>query len=124
VVVQIYVGRRIDRSIATRSASEIAYYTVFARPETSPLDVVRAAGSRWSIEECFESAKGEVGLNQYEVRHWTGWYRHITLATWAHAFLTVQRAAAAMPEGEKSAACGQLVALIPLTVPEGRRLLW
>jgi SRSO17 transposase len=89
----------LRRSVA--NPSEIAYYTVFARPETTPVDVVRAAGSRWSIEECFESAKGEVGLDQYEVRHWTGWYRYITLAMWAHAFLTVQRAAAAMPEGGK-----------------------
>ena len=48
---------------------------------------------RWAIEESFESGKGEVGLDQYEVRSWTGWYRHITLALWAHAFLTVQRAA-------------------------------
>lgn len=81
--------------------SEIAYYSVFARPQVSLLEIVRAAGSRWSIEECFESAKGEVGLDQYEVRSWTGWYRHITLALWAHAFLTVQRAAAEMPVGKK-----------------------
>ncbi len=45
------------------------------------------------MEECFEEAKGEVGLDQYEVRSWTGWYRHITLAMWAYALLTVLRAA-------------------------------
>lgn len=44
---------------------------------------------RWAIEECFEAAKGEVGLDQYEVRSWHGWYRHITLAMTAHAYLTV-----------------------------------
>jgi hypothetical protein len=49
------------------------------------------SATRWAIEDCFESAKGEAGLDQYEVRTWTGWYRHITLALWAHAFLTVQR---------------------------------
>jgi SRSO17 transposase len=43
------------------------------------------------IERCFQEAKGEVGLDQYEVRSWTGWYRHITLAMVAHAFLSVMR---------------------------------
>jgi SRSO17 transposase len=56
---------------------------------------VRVAGTRWAVEECFESAKGEVGLDHYEVRRWPGWYRHITLALLAHAYLTVTRAAAA-----------------------------
>ena len=55
--------------------------------------VVPVAGSRWTIERCFEEAKGEVGLDHYEVRSWTGWYRHITLAMWAYALLTVLRAA-------------------------------
>ena len=48
---------------------------------------MRVAGTRWTIEECFEEAKGEVGLDQYEVRKWDGWYRHITLAMLAHACL-------------------------------------
>jgi SRSO17 transposase len=52
------------------------------------------AGTRWTIEECFEAAKGEVGLDQYEVRSWTGWHRHITLAMLALAYLTVLRKAA------------------------------
>ena len=56
--------------------------------------LVRVAGTRWAIEESFESAKGEVGLDQYEVRRWPGWYRHITLALLAQAYLTVTRAAA------------------------------
>ena len=81
--------------------NEIAYYTVFARQNTGLGAIVQAAGSRWSIEECFESAKGEVGLDHYEVRSWKGWHRHITLALWAHAFLTVQRAASDVPRGKK-----------------------
>jgi SRSO17 transposase len=52
------------------------------------------AGTRWAIEESFQSAKGEVGLDQYQVRRYDAWYRHITLAILAHAFLTVTRAAA------------------------------
>ena len=55
-------------------------------------NVVQVAGSRWTMERCFEEAKGEVGLDHYEVRSWTGWYRHITLAMWAYALLTVLRA--------------------------------
>jgi hypothetical protein len=64
---------------------------------------------RWAIEESFETAKGEIGLDQYEVRSWQGWYRHMTLALLAHAYLTVLRArASAAPEpGEKSAASGR-----------------
>ena len=64
-------------------------------PAGTPLAaLVRVAGTRWAIEESFESAKGEVGLDHYEVRRWPGWYRHITLALLAHAYLTVTRAAA------------------------------
>ena len=61
------------------------------------------AGSRWVIEECFEEAKGEVVLDQCEVRRWDGWYRHITLAMLAHAYPTVIRHQA-MEQGEKGAA--------------------
>lgn len=71
---------------------EIAYYLVFARRGSSLQQAVEAAGSRWSIEECFETAKGEVGLDQYEVRSYRGWYRHMTLALVAHALLVVTRA--------------------------------
>ena len=52
------------------------------------------AGVRWTIESCFQSAKGEVGLDSYEVRSWPSWYRHITLSMFAHAFLTVLKASA------------------------------
>ena len=57
----------------------------------------------WFIEECFERAKGEVGLDHYEVRRWEAWHRHVTLCLLAHAFLEVTRAAAAndSAEGEK-----------------------
>jgi SRSO17 transposase len=48
----------------------------------------------WPIEEAFAQAKGEVGLDQYEVRQWTAWYRHITLCLLAHAFLVVVNATA------------------------------
>lgn len=74
----------------------LAYYLTFA-PVGTPLEtLVAVAGQRWNIEEDFEEdfeqAKGEVGLDHYEVRHWIGWYRHITLAMLALAYLTVVRA--------------------------------
>jgi SRSO17 transposase len=73
--------------------TDVTAYLVFA-PEVTPLvELVRVAGSRWAIEVCFEAAKGEVGLDQYQVRSWRGWYRHVTLALWAQALLTVIRSA-------------------------------
>ena len=71
---------------------ELTASVVFASHATSLQEVVRVAGSRWTVESGFEAAKGEVGLDQYEVRSWTAWYRHITLAMWALALLTVMRA--------------------------------
>ena len=56
------------------------------------------AGRRWVIEESFQTAKGEVGLDHYQVRRYDAWYRHITLTCGAHAYLTVTRAAT---NGEK-----------------------
>ena len=70
-----------------------AYYVVFARGAEAALEkLVRIAGMRWHIESCFESAKGECGLDEYEVRRYDAWYRHITLALLAHAFLAAVRA--------------------------------
>ena len=73
--------------------TERTAYVVWAPETTTLTTVVQVVGRRWTIERCFEEAKGEVGLDQYAVRHWTGWYRHMTLAMWAYALLTVLRAA-------------------------------
>jgi SRSO17 transposase len=81
----------VRRSVS--DPTELTAYVVFAPEATALETVVQVAGSRWTVERCFEEAKGEVGLDQYEVRSWTGWYRHITLAMWAYALLTVLRAA-------------------------------
>ena len=67
--------------------------TVFAPTGTTLAQLAWAAGSRWQVEIGFEEAKGEVGLDEYEVRSWHGWYRHITLALVAHAVLAAMRAA-------------------------------
>lgn len=77
---------------------ELAHYLCFCPPTASLTDLVGVAGRRWAIEESFQTAKGQVGLDHYQVRRYDAWYRHITLACWAHAFLTVTRAAT---HGEK-----------------------
>ncbi len=75
-------------------ASKRAYYRAAGPAQTTLTELVRVAGSRWKIEEGIEEAKGEVGLDQYEVRGFRAWYRHITLALLAHAILVVLRAQA------------------------------
>jgi len=83
-------GVLIRRSLS--DPQELASYVVFAPSETPLETLVQVAGTRWAIERSLEESKGEVGLDQYEVRSWHGWYRHITLALLAHAFLSVMRA--------------------------------
>jgi SRSO17 transposase len=90
--------------LARRSLSdptELAYYRASGPAETPLAVLVRVAGARWAIEENFEDAKGLVGLDQYEVRKWDAWYRHVTLALLAHAYLAVTRGQARQTEGEK-----------------------
>jgi len=105
---------------------EKAYYFVFAPPGTTLCEMVQAIGARWHIEEDFETTK-EMGLDQYEVRSWIGWYRHITLVMLAHAFLTAICAqniplasSVLVPE---ASATRDARPLLPLTVPEVRHLL-
>ena len=94
----------VRRSLA--NPGELAYYVCYGPAGTSLEELARVAGTRWAIEECFEEAKGQVGLDQYEVRRWDGWYRHITLAMLAHAYLSVIKHQA-MGTGRKGAATGR-----------------
>jgi SRSO17 transposase len=89
----------VRRSVST--PQELQAYVVFAPQDTTLEAVVRVAGTRWVIEQLFEAAKGAVGLDHYEVRSWTGWYRHLTLVLWAYALLTVLRAGAMAVEALK-----------------------
>ncbi|MEU0374872.1 hypothetical protein ABZ070_32665 [Streptomyces sp. NPDC006283] len=82
-------GRR-----SIKRPDEIAYYLAYAPVRTTVTELVRIAGSRWAIEECFQAAKNECGLDEYEARRYVGWYRHITLAMLAHAFFAAMAAAA------------------------------
>jgi SRSO17 transposase len=72
--------------------AEMAYVLVFAPTATSLEEMVEAFGMRWTVEQCLEEAKGEVGLDEYEVRSWHGGFRHITLSMVALAFLAALRA--------------------------------
>jgi SRSO17 transposase len=81
--------------LARRSLSDpdqIAYYACYGPRRCSTARLARAAGSRWHIEECVQQAKGEAGLDQYQVRTWRAWYAHITLSMLALAWLAASRA--------------------------------
>ena len=80
----------VRRSVS--DPTDLTAYVCFASDDTSLETLARVAGIRWTVEQCFEEAKGAVGLDEYEVRSWDGWYRHITLSCLAHAFLAVLRA--------------------------------
>jgi SRSO17 transposase len=86
----------VRRSLA--DPTDLAAFACCAPAETSLEQLVQIAGSRWRIETAFEEAKGEVGLDHYEVRSWAGWHRHITLACLAHTLLAVVRAKSGEPE--------------------------
>lgn len=103
--------------------SDLAAYACFAPQATSLTTLVQIAGSRWAIEACFEEAKGEVGLDEYEVRTFTGWYRHITLACLAHAFLSVVRAQANLPAAQKGGPAFRLEAAGSLALFKAQRAL-
>jgi SRSO17 transposase len=79
---------------------ELAYYACSGPTRTTLAELVRIAGTRWAVEESFQTAKGEVGLDHYEVRRYDAWYRHMSLVMVAHAFLAVVRASAAPAAGD------------------------
>jgi len=117
-------GLLIRRKI--KQPSEFTFYLTLSPTTTTLAELVQVAGRRWTVEVCFEAAKGEVGLDQYEVRSWTGWHRHITLAMLAHAYLAVLRriAVGKKSEAEAGIELALRLDLLPHTVPELRRLLW
>src|ERR687886_445276 len=92
------MGLLIRRSPA--EPEEVAWQMTHAPEGATLAQLARVAGVRWTIESCFEAAKTEVGLDQYEARSWTGWHRHVTLAMLAHAYLAVVREAAVGGRGD------------------------
>lgn len=113
-----------------------AFFVVSAPKDTALQEMVTVAAARWAIEGCFQMAKGELGLDQYEVRSWSGWQRHVTLAMLAQVYLAVLRAGAqgsaevpGVPgrlrrDAKKGGATRRGGDLLSLTLPEVRRLLW
>jgi FOG: Transposase len=79
--------------------TDIAYYLSSASEDTPLLTLARVASSRYGVEQVIEEGKGETGLDEYEVRHWHSWYRHITLSMMAHAWLVSIRCKAAEKGG-------------------------
>jgi SRSO17 transposase len=90
---------------------EVAFYLAYGPAGTASDELALLAGKRWKVEECFEQAKGEAGLDEYEVRKWDGWYRHVTLSLLAHAYLSVLTSVA---ESDRDAAKKGLPRRIPV----------
>jgi SRSO17 transposase len=103
---------------AVSPPTELAYYRASA-PHTVPLQqLARVASTRYTVAQCIEEAKGEVGCDRYEVRTGASWYRHITLTLLAHAWLAdrrsrpaetapgkkIRRGASGSPDGARGAA--------------------
>jgi SRSO17 transposase len=89
--------------LARRSLTDpddIAYYACYGPGRSRLIDLAWIAGSRWHVEECFQQAKNEAGLDHYQVRTWRAWYAHITLSMLALAWLAASRAQAVKGEPE------------------------
>lgn len=91
----------IRRSVS--DPAEVAYFACGGPPATTLQQLVLVAGARWAIEDLFELAKGDCGLDEYEVRSWTGWHRHVTLSLWALAVVAVIRSRLPAPRRKKGA---------------------
>jgi SRSO17 transposase len=79
------------------TSGELAYYLCWSPRAASLADLARVAGARWAVEECFQAAKNETALDHYQARKQVAWYRHITLAMCAHAWLAVIAAGSRPP---------------------------
>jgi hypothetical protein len=102
-------------------SSKLTFYLVFAPLSTPLATIVQAIGARWRIEEDLQACK-DLGLDQYEVRSFPGWYRHVTLVLLAYAFLVgvcVQERLGCSPQDLPTAGSP----MIPLTPSELRHLL-
>jgi len=98
--------RRQTEPAPGKAKKELAFYRC-AGPSQTPLrELIRVAGARWAIEECFQTAKNEAGLDHYQVRSWRAWHAHITLAMLAAAYLAATRAQEAEKGDLKPAAMG------------------
>jgi len=106
----------------TEAPGDLAYHLAFGPEGTTVEELVRVCSVRWQIEEGFAQAKGEIGLDHYEVRGWVAWHRWVTLCLLAHAYLVVLRQRARAPDADVREDAAE-PDLLPLTVPEARRLV-
>jgi SRSO17 transposase len=83
--------------------TDLGYFVCGGPPATTLPELVAAAGARWAVEDLFELGKGDCGLDEYEVRSWVGWYRHVTLSLYALAVLAVIRSRAPVGRRKKGA---------------------
>src|SRR5918995_2601265 len=86
---------------STDDPEDLGFYQAYSPEGTTVEELVRICQERWAVEECFAEAKGEVGLDHYDVRRWDAWHRHIILCLLAHAFLAVTRRTAVDEEGSR-----------------------
>jgi SRSO17 transposase len=89
--------KRISRWLLVRRGSDdpedLAFYQAYGPEDTSVEELVRICQKRWAIGSAFEEAKGEIGMDHYEVRKWDAWHRYVMLSLLAHAFLVLTRLA-------------------------------
>jgi SRSO17 transposase len=120
----------VRRSLRT---GELAYYVCAGPAELPLVALVRTAGARWRVEEAFQASKGLCGLDQHQLRRWRSWYRWVTLAMLAYAFLVVasvtERAQHPAPPGMIELTCNEIqhlfAALVAAPVADtGHRLRW
>jgi SRSO17 transposase len=102
-------GRWLLVSLQIEDPREFAYYLCYGASQTEERQLIRIAGKRWSIEDGFKAAKGQTGSNEYEVRKWEGWHRHITLSLFAHAYLVVLRSATETTEDSSKGGSGSIM---------------
>jgi SRSO17 transposase len=105
----LLVRRQVQPSEG-KTARELAFYRCAAPARTPLRELIRVAGARWAIEECFQTAKNEAGLDHYQVRTWRAWYAHITLAMLALAYLAATRAHEHRNDHEPAGEKGELIA--------------
>ena len=112
-------------SLLIRRGSDgvLAFYRCWSPAPVPLVTLIRVAGMRWAVEEQFQAAKSQVGLDHYQVRTWTGWHRFTTLAMLALAFLMACAATAAPPQPADPWHHARIPGPIALTAAEIRRLL-
>lgn len=119
VEADLHFWRDQEKDVTGRSRGARLPRILAAGDQVTVQELVRVAGARWAIEECFQAAKNECGLDLYEVRRYVGWYRHITVAMLAHAF----QGRHGTPALGKRGGTGGTAGAIELTAAEVRRLL-